>query len=152
MINNHFLNKEFSAVDAIKGRLDDVKIEIHCLKEPNYTMMLMSSYGTLELTDEENTRNYQENNQNIVKRIKYPELVYNHYQYRDSIDAHNSSRMFPIVMEETWKTTRWPCRVFCILLAVTEVNCRLVLTNLYNQPEYSQQEFRKQLSRDLLQN
>ena len=152
MIKNHFLNKEVGAVDAIKGRLDDVTIEIHCLKEPNYTMMLMSSYGTLELTDEEKTRNYQENNQNIVKTIKYPELVYNHYQYRDSIDAHNSSRMFPIAMEETWKTTRWPCRVFCFLLAVTEVNCRLVLTNLYNQPECSQQEFRKQLSRELLQN
>ena len=50
------------------------------------------------------------------------------------------------------KTTRWPYRVFSFLLVVTEVNCRLVLTNLYNQPECSQQEFRKQLSRELLQN
>ena len=32
------------------------------------------------------------------------------------------------------------------------MNCRLVLKNLYNQPECSQQEFRKQLSRELLQN
>ena len=46
MIKNHFLNKEVGAVDAIKGRLDDMTVEIHCLKEPNYTMMLMSSYGT----------------------------------------------------------------------------------------------------------
>ena len=68
MIKNHFLNKEVGAVDAIKGQLDDVAIELHCLKEHNYTMMLMSSYGTLELTDEEKTRNYQENNQNIVKK------------------------------------------------------------------------------------
>ena len=53
MIKIHFLNKEVGAADAIKGQLDDVTIEIHCLKEPNHTMMLMSSYGTLELTDEE---------------------------------------------------------------------------------------------------
>ena len=119
MIKNHFLHKEVNAVDAIKGQFNDVTIEIHCqtieihcLKEPNYTIMLMSSYGTLELMDEEKEKNYQDNNQNIVKKMKYPELVYNHYQYRDSIDAHNSSRMFPIAMEETWKTTRWPCRVF----------------------------------------
>ena len=60
--------------------------------------------------------------------------------------------MLPIAMEETWKITRWPFRVFYFLLAVTEVNCRLVLTNFCNQPECSQQEFRKQLSRQFLQN
>ena len=49
MIKNHFLNKEVGAVDAIKGRLDDMTIKLHCLKEPSYTMMLMSSYGTLEI-------------------------------------------------------------------------------------------------------
>ena len=66
-IKNHILNKEVGVVDARKGRLDDVTIQLHWLKEPNYTMMLMSSCGTLELMDEEKTRNYQENNQNIVK-------------------------------------------------------------------------------------
>ena len=69
MIKNHFQNKEFGAVDAIKGRLDDVTIEIHCLEEPNYIMMLMSSYGTLELIDKEKTRNHQEINKNIVKKL-----------------------------------------------------------------------------------
>ena len=53
MIKNHFLNKKVGAVDMIKSQLDDVTIKIHCLKEPNYTMMLMSSHGTLNLTDEE---------------------------------------------------------------------------------------------------
>ena len=31
--------------DAMKDRLDDVNIEIHCLNEPDHTMMSMSSYG-----------------------------------------------------------------------------------------------------------
>ena len=62
MINNHFLNKVVGAVDAIKGQLDDVTIEMYFQKESNYTMTLMSSYGTLESMDEEKTINYQENN------------------------------------------------------------------------------------------
>ena len=69
IIKNNFLNKEASAVDAIKGWLDDVTIEIHCLKDPNYTMILLSSHGTLELANKEKTRSYQENNQNIVKKL-----------------------------------------------------------------------------------
>ena len=57
-----------------------------------------------------------------MKTFCYPEIVYNHYAYRDMIDNHNSQRMHPISMEETWMTTRWPNRVFCFLLAVTVVN------------------------------
>ena len=95
--------------------------------------MLMSSYGTLELTDEEKTRNYKKTK--YCEKFEYPESVCNHYQYRDSVDAHNSSRMFPIAIEETWKTTRCAYRVLCFLLAAMEVDCRLVLTNLHSQPE-----------------
>ena len=101
MINNHFLNKVVGAVDAIKGQLDDVTIEMYFQKESNYTMTLMSSYGTLELMDKEKNRNYYENNQNHCEKIKYSKLDYNHYQYRDSVDACNSSSIFPIAMEET---------------------------------------------------
>ena len=38
------------------------------------------------------------------------------------------------------------------LLAMTEVNCRLALTKIYNQPEMTQQEFRKLFLRELLYN
>ena len=151
-IKKYFEDKAVGTVDAMKGKLDDVAVEIHCLKEPDYTMMLMASYGTMELIGEDKKRTYIQNNVSIEKTIKYPELVYNHFQYRDAVDAHNSSRMYPIALEETWKTTRWPCRVFCFLLAVTEVNCRLAFTKIYNQPEMSQQEFRKLFSRALLHN
>ena len=134
----------------MKGELDSVKVELHCLKEPDYTMTLMSSYGTLERVGDEKARNYIEGNATVEKKIKYPELIYNHFSYRDAVDSHNSSRMFPIAMEETWKTTRWPLRVFCFLMAVSEVNCRLVLTNIYKQQERSKQDFRKELSKEFL--
>ena len=95
--------------------------------------------------------------QKQVKTFRYPEVVYNHYAFRDMIDNHNSQQMHPIAMEETWMTTRWPNQVFCFLLAVTVVNvqnvgvyfcgfpkvdaltaCKLIaqqlLENKYNQP------------------
>ena len=56
MIENHLLSKEVDVVDAIKGRFDDVIIEMHCMNEPNYTMMLISLYDTLELMDKEITK------------------------------------------------------------------------------------------------
>lgn len=76
-------------------------------------MTLMSSYGTLEMVGEDKTRNFIRDNTTIQKTIKYPELIYNHFSYRDAVDAHNSSKIYPTAMEETWKSTRWPCRVLC---------------------------------------
>ena len=146
MIYNRFLDKKVGEVDAIKGQLDDVTIKTHFLKEPNYTMMLISSCGILELMDKEKTTNYQENNQNIVKILniqnKFIIIISTGIQLMPTTLQEHS-----LVMEEMWKTRRWACRVFYFLLADTEVDCRLVLTNLYNQSECSQQEFRKQLSR-----
>ena len=118
-----FETKEVGSFDAMKGKLDGVSVEIHCLKESEYVMMLVSSYGTLEKVGDEKSRIWSEDNK-ITKEtaIKYPESVYNHFQYCDAVDAHNSSRMFPVALEETWKTQRWPCRVLSFLLAIIEVN------------------------------
>ena len=46
-IIQHFQDKEVGATDTLPVVLDDVPIEVHCMKEPDYVMMLMSSYGTL---------------------------------------------------------------------------------------------------------
>ena len=52
-IIQHFQDKEVGATDALPGVLDDVPIHVHCMKEPDYIMMLMSSYGTLSECGEE---------------------------------------------------------------------------------------------------
>ena len=121
-IIQHFQDKEVGATDTLPGVLDNVPIHVHCMKEPDYVMMLMSSYGTLSECGEEEKRHYKVNGQKQEKTFKYPEVVYNHYRYRDCIDNHNSQRMHPLSMEETWMTTCWPNCEFCFLLAVTMVN------------------------------
>ena len=47
-ILSHFANKEVGDVDAIRGELDDIPFYIYGMKEPDYVMQLMATYGTLE--------------------------------------------------------------------------------------------------------
>ena len=65
----------------------------------------------------------------------YPKVVHNHYCYQDVIDNHNSARMHPISMEETWMTTRWPNHGFCFLLTVTIVNIQNTGCNFAKLPK-----------------
>ena len=56
-INDCFQNKEVGDVDSWPGILDGIKFHIYCLKEPDYVMSLMSTYGTLERSGKKkNTR------------------------------------------------------------------------------------------------
>ena len=104
MIKDHFIDKPIGSVDALKGTLDEVPFHIFAMKEEDYVMMLMSTYGTLERLDIEKFRQLKTN-----ERIsfKYPEVVHNHYQKRDAVDSHNARRQAPIALEETWGTNCW---------------------------------------------
>ena len=57
----YFEDKEVGAVDAMKGKLDGVNVEVHWLKEHDYVMMLMTSYGTYEKVGEDKKRIYEKN-------------------------------------------------------------------------------------------
>ena len=84
--------------------------------------------------------------------FKYPEVCANHYAYRDSVDNHNSRRMYPIAIEEQWRTQRWPNRVFQFLLGVTEVNCNLLSASYFGSELKEQVAFRYELGDELINN
>ena len=44
----HFDEKEVDAADSWPGQLDNVPFHVYAMKEPDYMMLLMSSYGTNE--------------------------------------------------------------------------------------------------------
>ena len=46
-IIQHFADKQVGDCNALKGTLDGIPFYIHAMKEPDYVMMLMSTYGTL---------------------------------------------------------------------------------------------------------
>ena len=60
--------------------------------------------------------------------------------------------MFPIALEETWKTHYWPCHVFQFLLAVTEVNIQWAITRIFGRPAMSQQAFQQAFAKELIYN
>ena len=85
------------------------------MKEPDYVMQIMATYGTLGEKGHEKERNYIEDRNKKATSFIYTEVLHNHYAYWDMIDNHNSQQMHPISMEETWMTTHWPNHVFLFL-------------------------------------
>jgi Transposase IS4 len=156
-IIKHFADMEIGDIDSLPGRMieanRETKFHVVCLKEPEYVMMLMSTYGTMERLGEIKTRHFTDDaGTKKIKTFQYPEVIRNHYEYRDAVDAHNSSRMYPIALEETCKTHRWPMRVFQFLLAITEVNCRLAREKIFDHEKESQQDFRRLFAKALIDN
>lgn len=153
-IAEHFQDKAVGFVDCWEGELDNTSFSIHCMKEPDYVMSLMTSYGTSQRFGDDQRRVTN----GATTTIRYPEVIYNHFQYRDSVDNHNAARMFPISIEETWKTTRWPLRVLQFFLSITEVNVHRVRdymfpqTDLPHESTTSQQDFRKEFANALIYN
>ena len=41
------MDKEVGHCDALVGKMNGVPFHVHAMKEPDYVMMLMSTYGTL---------------------------------------------------------------------------------------------------------
>ena len=74
------------------GELDSIPFYLYGMKEPDYMMQIMATYGTLEEKGQEKKRNYIEdgNKKVLLTSFIYPEVVHNHYTYRDMIDNHNS--------------------------------------------------------------
>ena len=131
----HFDNKDVGDVDAIKGTMDGVLFCIHAMKEPDYIMMLMSTYGMTLRMGVTKRWHYTVEGVKKVVEFQYPEIVHNHYKFCDMIDNHNSFQMHPISMEETWMTMRWANHVFCFLLAITIVNIQNAAVYFLNKPK-----------------
>ena len=148
-IKDHFDDKEVGDCDAWKGQMDEVDFHVYAMKEPEYVMSLMSTYGTNQRTGRETQRELDDGSR---KKFSYPEVIGNHFLYRHSVDDHNNKRHSPISIEEIWATKWWPNRVFAFLLAVTEVNVSLGMVEFCGSDPTSQIEFRKSLAEALIYN
>ena len=131
--------------------MDNVRFHIVSMKEPDYVMMIMTTYSTLVEFGEEK-RQYMVNGVKHVTTFQYPEAVYNHYCYHDVIDNHNSFRMHLLSMEETWMTMHWPNRVFSYLFAITMVNVQNVATYFLNKPKMESLQSRQLIAKELINN
>jgi len=149
MVKAHFENKPVGATDAWEGELDGRRFHVMCMKEPDYTMMLMSTYGTLKCIGDIKHRELASGS---VVEFRYPEVVSNHYSYRNAVDSNNARRMGPIALEETWATTRWANRVFGYLMATSAVNANQAFGYFRKQPMLDELSARRKLAHELIYN
>ena len=79
------------ATDAWAGKLDGVPFHIYAMKEPDYIMSLMSTYGTNQRVNRKETRrDWKEDGVSKTTMFKYPEVIDNHFRYRHSVNDHNA--------------------------------------------------------------
>ena len=138
--------KEAGYSDAISGVTDGQHFHINGTKDPDYTMMLMNTYGTLERRGNERKRCKD----GATVKFKYPNIIWNQYTYQNYVDDHNNCPKSTISIENTWDISYWINRVFALLIGKTEVNILLALTNIYGHEPMETHEFWKKLSKTLL--
>lgn len=128
-IEEHMKEKDVGDADVAVGTLDDISYNVFAMKEPEYVMKLMATYGELTpAPDQEKAfRQYEKNNQTIKKQFCYPPPIANHFWYRHAVDDHNNLRHKLPSIEDTWRTSRWSNRVFSCVLAFSEVNAYLFM-------------------------
>ena len=151
-IKEHFANMMPGSFDAIKGQMENVDFYLYGMKEPDYVLLFMTSYGREDRQGRELVRTVEDGGVMRKIRFQYPEICANHYNYRDSVDNHNSRRMYPIAIEEQWRTQRWPNKVFQFLLGITEVNCNLINSIYFGSQLEQQVNFRHKLGDELINN
>ena len=109
-IDEHFEGKEVGSVDSLKGKLDGMHYDIFCMKEPDYVMKIMSTYGGLIENDwqKDSVRTFQDSGETKNVTFKYKIPFSNHFDYRHVVDDHNNIRHQVPALEQKWTTHRWP--------------------------------------------
>jgi hypothetical protein len=84
--------------DRLPGTWNSIPFDIFAMKEPDYVLMMMSTYGALIEDPREKVSHRTMANDDAGGgrqthiTFKYKEVIGNHYQYRGSVDEHNSKR------------------------------------------------------------
>lgn len=153
-IREHFDDMDVAEVDALPLTKYGVNFHVWGMKEPEYVMMVMSTYGRDEALEGSTTKRTYTTDSGEVrnKQFSYHEVFGNHFRFRHQVDDHNNRRHQPISLERTWGTKFWPDRCFAHFLALTEVNVNLMQGYSEGKAVMPQIEFRRKLAFQMLEN
>ena len=133
-IEKHMEGETVGTTDVAAGLLEGVKYNIFALREEDYVMKMMATYGTLNPNpNQEEVTCCVENADGTLSVInfKYYQPISNHFLYRHAVNNHNNLQHVSPSIEGTWRIHRWQKRVFSFLLSVTEVNAFLTFRFLW---------------------
>jgi Transposase IS4 len=134
-------NHQYGQCNSLRGTLDGVSYDLFAMRDVEFSMKLMSTYGQLAARPEAplKYRRWIENGTTTNTSFKYMEPFENHYLYRHAVDDHNNNRHSDISLEETWVTHRWENRVFRFPTSHHGGQC-LASPSLLHLAEYWQQD------------
>ena len=111
-------DKELGTQTRLPRKIDDIGFYVFAMKQPDYKMMLMSTYGKLVVSEGQNENvhmvdvlnaNVTDNHKQV--HLNYTKIFSNHYKFRGAGDCHNKKRhdddyVHGIYLENTWSKTR----------------------------------------------
>jgi hypothetical protein len=145
---------EVGKTDVLHGILDGISYDIFCMKEEDYVMKIMATYGSNcpPMRQRVKARRTIVNGTKVV--FEYIDPIANHFDYRHCVDDNNHLQHMRPSIEETWKTHRWVLRVLAFFLPVSEVNAflcfRYYVWNKLNRMYFH--AFRRALSIEMMHN
>ena len=98
-----------------------------------------------------------DNNTRTTIRLKYTEVVGNHFAYRGTVDDHKNSKRHVcgtkngLSLDDSWMTNKWENKVFAFILVITEVNVYLAM-QYFTEKDNNQLEFWKKISHNMVYN
>ena len=120
-IIRHMQNKEVGDVYSFQGSMRWNRYHIIYIKDPDYVVVMMRTYGTLEhLEGLDTQRRYKGAGWELVtKQFNNREVFGNHFNYRHKVDDKKNRRNSPITIDSTWTKNYWNGRCHAYFLPLT---------------------------------
>ena len=85
-------NKEVGDVDVLEGSIRGKSYHIMAIKNPDYVMLMMTTYGALEnLEGSDTQKRYKGSGEDLAtNKFNYREVFVNHFNYRHQVDDNNN--------------------------------------------------------------
>ncbi len=118
-IDTYFAEKDLDKMMIFKQQMDSIDFLVHCTKDANYVIKIMSLHGMLD-----EIQNHPTGHQigRVWWLFKYLEPILGHNHAKHWVDDHNNRRHAPIGLDQMWKTKWWPTRQFAFLVGIVDVN------------------------------
>ena len=81
-------NDSYGTTKGVQGMMDNICYFIFAQKEPDYTSMIMSTYGCLMEQGKQQSRRMKDGAKTF---FRYTQCFFNHFRYRHVVDDHNKS-------------------------------------------------------------
>ena len=132
-----FINEKQVGYQArLLGEVDGVIFDIFSMKDPDYTVKLISTYGKLVVKEShrENIKHIEDPVTGVsnVDKFRYTKIISNQFKFRGAFADHNKKRMggdgsYGVSLDTTQRNIKWENIIFVFILAVIEVNTYLAM-------------------------